>query len=166
MNIQNPKEIFDFMIDQFKEMDSAWYSHTHAKKQILKLLENYYSYGIIKNNGTCTPRYEWSQTLATIDIYLPPGTPIKKIEQSRIIIDENRQIMLWATVDIEGSTWCIDDDATIISLEKYKKETWWPCIETDGYFKLDTTKFVPEEREFHEMSPEIQQKIIEMRSSR
>jgi len=120
-------------------------------------------------NGGITDKYRWSQTLEDVTAEIPLSRPLKDIKDLSInltttgisISHPNNEITLDGTfpnkINLEDSTWMIEDSKSIIlSLEKQKKD-WWKSL-LIGDLEIDTTK-VESRKRIDEYDSEAQASI-------
>ncbi|KAH8927493.1 CS-domain-containing protein [Atractiella rhizophila] len=117
--------------------------------------------------------YRWTQTLddVNVSVPVPPGTRSKMLavtigkKKLSVGLKGQEQVMggeLYADVKLDDSTWHIEDEKlVVITLEKVKKQTWWPHVLTHDP-KIDTTKIVPENSKLGDLDGETRGMVEKM----
>lgn len=128
-----------------------------------------------EGNGGKTDKYNWTQTLSTLELFIPlkPGTKSKdlnvvikanslkvayKSDPSNPILDGK----MHSVVKIDDSMWTLQDNKLLqISFEKYDQMKWWECV-MEGDEKIDTKKIVPENSKLSDLDGETRQTVEKM----
>eukprot|EP01066_Platyproteum_vivax_P020380 Platyproteum_vivax@DN8282_c0_g1_i1.p1 len=124
-------------------------------------------------NGGKTDKYVWTQTLGTVDIYIPLGksvvgkdcrveitpTSLKVgLKGAEFIIDGE----LHKRVKTDDSMWMLDAKTSIhIVLEKIDQMRWWSCV-IQGDPEINTQKVQPENSKLGDLDAETRATVERM----
>jgi len=124
-------------------------------------------------NGGSTDTYTWTQTLSTVEVFVPvrPGVKAKQIVCD-IGVDTIKLGVKGETLIINGKwhaktkpddcTWTLlDNKAVQISLEKHDGMKWWSCV-VQGDAEINTKKIVPENSKLGDLDGETRMTVEKM----
>lgn len=118
-------------------------------------------------------KYNFSQTLAAIDIFVPLAEAIKSRDISVTMTTQSLSIgikgkepvlsgKLYDKIKIDDSTWTLVDGKTIhVYLEKLDSMKWWSCV-VQGEREIDTKKVVPENSKLSDLDGDLRQTVEKM----
>ena len=118
-------------------------------------------------------RYNFSQTLGAVDVYVPLKDGIKsrdvevKISPSSLTIGLKGaapvlQGKLHEKVKVDDSTWTlVDNELVHVYLEKLYGMKWWSCV-VAGEPEIDTQKVVPENSKLSDLDGDVRQTVEKM----
>jgi hypothetical protein len=118
-------------------------------------------------------RYNFSQTLAAVDVFIPLSESVRsrdvvvKITAStlQVGIKGSNPILdgkLHERVKTDDSTWTLVDGKVIhVYLEKLDSMKWWSCV-IQGEPEIDTRKVVPENSKLSDLDGDVRQTVEKM----
>ena len=118
-------------------------------------------------------RYNFSQTLAAIDVFVPLPEVMKSRDISVSMTPQSLSIgikgrepvlagKLHDKVKLDDSTWTLVDGKTIhVYLEKLDSMKWWSCV-VQGEPEIDTKKVVPENSKLSDLDGDLRQTVEKM----
>lgn len=124
-------------------------------------------------NGGSTDLYTWTQTLSTVEVFIPvkPGVKAKQIvcdmgvDTIKVGLKGEPLIIngKWhAKVKPDDCTWTlIDNKAVQVSLEKHDGMKWWSCV-VQGDAEINTKKIVPENSKLGDLDGETRMTVEKM----
>mmetsp|Transcript_18761 Transcript_18761/g.27944 ORF Transcript_18761/g.27944 Transcript_18761/m.27944 type:complete len:298 (+) Transcript_18761:1619-2512(+) len=125
-------------------------------------------------NGGTGPGYEWTQTLAELEIVvkLPEGTAGRMInvdvkkQSIKVVLKAGGKILLQGKLfkpcQWDEITWTVVDRKELhITLPKINKMEWWHCV-VDGHPKIDTQKVEPENSQLSDLDGETRATVEKM----
>jgi len=124
-------------------------------------------------NGGTNEFYTWTQTLATVEVFVPvkPGTKAKQltidITGSKMKVGMKGEAPLFegslhAKIKADDTMWLIEDSQLVhITLEKFDGMAWWPTV-VKGHPEIDTKKIVPENSKLSDLDGETRQTVEKM----
>ena len=117
--------------------------------------------------------YNFSQTLAAVDVYVPLREGIKSKDVDVKITPSSIKIGLKGTapvlegklhdkVKVDDSTWTLIDNRVVhVYLEKLDGMKWWSCV-VAGEKEVDTQKIVPENSKLSDLDGDVRQTVEKM----
>ncbi|CDJ68242.1 nuclear movement domain-containing protein, putative [Eimeria necatrix] len=126
-----------------------------------------------EGNGGTTDKYRWTQTLESVDVYVPIGTGVRaaqcsvKITGSRLTVGLKGQPPILdgefsQKVHADDCMWTLEDQNTVhLSLEKVDRMRWWSCV-LKGDPEIDTKTIVPENSKLSDLDPETRATVEKM----
>ncbi|CDI74621.1 nuclear movement domain-containing protein, putative [Eimeria praecox] len=126
-----------------------------------------------EGNGGQTDKYRWTQTLESVDVYVPMGEGVRaaqcqvKITATTLTLGLKGQEPILKgefsqRVQAEDSMWTLEDRKTLhLSLEKTDKMRWWSCV-LKGDPEIDTKTIVPENSKLSDLDPETRATVEKM----
>ncbi|OLY85210.1 Nuclear movement protein nudC [Smittium mucronatum] len=133
----------------------------------------------MNNTGGKEETYEWTQTLADVDIIVPLPVGTKSKDLSIIIKPNSLSAILkqsqFTFIDgklkesivSDDSTWSISTSSSLnqpileIHLEKQNKMQWWPCV-VEGSKEIDVSKIEPENSNLSDLPTETRAMVEKM----
>jgi len=124
-------------------------------------------------NGGKTDKYTWTQTLGTLEIFIPvpPGVKAKQIicdigaETFKLGIKGSPLIMegkLHSKVKSDDCMWTLIDNKVVqVTLEKFDNMKWWTTV-MEGDVEIDTKKIVPENSKLSDLDGETRMTVEKM----
>lgn len=124
-------------------------------------------------NGGKTDKYTWTQTLSSMEIFVPvkPGVKAKQIvcdiggESLKVGINGEPLILdgkLHAKVKPDDCMWTLVDNKIVqITIEKFDAMKWWSCV-MQGDATIDTKKIVPENSKLSDLDGETRMTVEKM----
>jgi hypothetical protein len=118
-------------------------------------------------------RYNFTQTLAAVDIFVPLEEQTSSRNISVTITPSSLRIglkgkdpildgKLHDRVKVDDSTWTLVDGKTIhVYLEKLDGMKWWSCV-VQGEPEIDTRKVVPENSKLSDLDGDVRQTVEKM----
>ncbi|RQX75668.1 nuclear movement family protein [Toxoplasma gondii CAST] len=126
-----------------------------------------------EGNGGKTEKYTWTQTLGTVDVYIPvqEGTKASnwdvKIGAGTLKVGLKGQTplvdgKLHMKVKPDDCMWTLEDKKVIhLNLEKVDNMRWWSCV-VQGDPEIDTKKIVPENSKLSDLDAETRSTVEKM----
>ena len=123
--------------------------------------------------GTDYGRYNFSQVLSSLDVYIPvtPGLKSKDIEVKitptslRVGVRGLAPVLdgkLHDKVKPDDCTWTLIDNKLVhVYLEKHDGMKWWSCV-VQGEPEIDTKKIVPENSKLDDLDGDMRQTVEKM----
>lgn len=124
-------------------------------------------------NGGQTDKYTWTQTLGTLEVFVPirPGIKAKQIvcdignETLKLGIKGEPTILngkMHAKVKPDDCMWTLVDNKIVqITLEKFDAMKWWNTV-MQGDAEIDTKKIVPENSKLSDLDGETRMTVEKM----
>eukprot|EP00931_Biecheleriopsis_adriatica_P101389 TRINITY_DN76539_c0_g1_i1.p1 TRINITY_DN76539_c0_g1~~TRINITY_DN76539_c0_g1_i1.p1 ORF type:complete len:360 (+),score=111.06 TRINITY_DN76539_c0_g1_i1:88-1080(+) len=124
-------------------------------------------------NGGSTDKYNWTQTLGTLEVFVPvpPGVKAKQIvcdirgESLKLGVKGEPLILdgkLHAKVKPDDCMWTLVDNKLVqITIEKFDNMKWWSCV-MEGDAGIDTKKIVPENSKLGDLDGETRMTVEKM----
>lgn len=124
-------------------------------------------------NGGSTEKYNWTQTLGTLEVFVPvpPGVKAKQIvcdiggETLKLGVKGEPLILngkLHAKVKPDDCMWTLVDNKLVqVTIEKFDNMKWWSCV-MEGDAGIDTKKIVPENSKLSDLDGETRMTVEKM----
>jgi len=126
-----------------------------------------------EGNGGKTDKYNWTQTLSALEIFVPvpPGVKAKQIicdignDTLKLGVKGEPLILtgkLHAKVKPDDCMWTLIDNKIVqITIEKFDNMKWWTCV-MEGDAGIDTKKIVPENSKLSDLDGETRMTVEKM----
>eukprot|EP00927_Polykrikos_kofoidii_P051775 TRINITY_DN45565_c0_g1_i1.p1 TRINITY_DN45565_c0_g1~~TRINITY_DN45565_c0_g1_i1.p1 ORF type:complete len:344 (+),score=98.96 TRINITY_DN45565_c0_g1_i1:95-1126(+) len=124
-------------------------------------------------NGGKTDKYTWTQTLSTLEVFVPvkPGVRAKQliceigVESLRVGVKGDPLILngkLHSKVKADDCMWTLIDNKVVqITFEKFDGMKWWSCV-MQGDAEIDTKKIVPDNSKLSDLDGETRMTVEKM----
>lgn len=118
-------------------------------------------------------RYNFTQTLSGLDVYIPLQAGLKSKDVDIKITSSGLKVGLRGApavldgklhdkVKVEDSTWTLVDNKLVhVYLEKLEKQKWWSCV-ISGEPEIDTKLVVPENSKLSDLDGDVRQTVEKM----
>ncbi|KAI9299100.1 CS-domain-containing protein [Neoconidiobolus thromboides FSU 785] len=119
------------------------------------------------------PGYKWRQTLKEVEVVIPleKGKRARdlnvqiKLKGIKISYKQGDQVLvegeLFNKLNMEESTWSIEDSDLVLSLEKFNPIEWWESV-IIGHPKIDVSKIEPENSKLADLDGETRGLVEKM----
>lgn len=125
-------------------------------------------------NGANYPNYSFTQTLEELEVKIPFNVNFKvKSKDCKVDIKEKSLSVglkghepvikgeLYAKILTDEALWHLEDNAVVLSLEKFNKVEWWGCI-IKGDEEISTKKVQPENSKLGDLDGETRSMVEKM----
>ena len=125
------------------------------------------------DGGASYGHYSFSQTLESVDVYVPVRTGVKSRDidvkitgtSLRVGVKGETPILdgkLHDKIKLDDCTWTLIDNKLVhVYLEKLDNKKWWSCV-LAGEKEIDTKKVVPENSKLSDLDGDIRQTVEKM----
>lgn len=124
-------------------------------------------------NGGKTDKYTWTQTLSTLEVFVPvkPGVKAKQIicdigcDSLKLGIKGDPMICegkLHSKVKADDCMWTLVDNKLVhITIEKFDTMKWWSCV-MQGDAEIETKKICPDNSKLSDLDGETRMTVEKM----